>query len=154
MKYDRDEINAIAILYTETEDCDDFVLLLKVLEPMIWDVMFRYPKYREHQEDIKQEVLIKLMNNFEIGRSTRKNRVNLKENFTKNIPTDYFFWKIKRYVLLSLKKSDSHFNPHKPGERVDPKKFSGYDMYNDEVTAFADLSTEEKMNLGLDEYCE
>jgi hypothetical protein len=148
--YNQDKINELAKRYVESEDDADFIKLLQALEPMIQKILLRYPKYAEHQEDLKQEVMIKIFNNFKIGSSNRKNKVDLKRVFEKNIPASYFFYRIKEQILHSISKVDSGFQVKKLKRGRLRKKIVGYDMYDEMAVGFEDLTEKEKAEFGID----
>lgn len=125
--YDKDEINSIAILYSVDPGFHNFELLLRVLSPMVDYVLMRHPEVKEHWEDLRQEVLIKIWDNLSSVPFLRK-------VFTQNIPADYFFFRIRDYL------KDSAI----------PKIKGTYDMYNPAVKAIEDLSAKEKARIAID----
>lgn len=152
MKYDKEQIDKLAYKYVETEDKKDFDNLLCALEPMIIKVLFRYQKYREHQEDLKNEIFIKIIKNLEIGRSDRKNKTDLKECFKKNIPSDFFFFRIKRFAQTAISGIDGFFDLQNIKYKRDKVRVrGGYDVYNDNLLFFDDLAKDVKLRIGFDE---
>lgn len=124
--YDKDEINAISTLYIISDREEDFELLLKVLEPMIAAALLRIPEVKEHWEDIKQEIflhLYKYYSQIEV----------LQKRLKGNIPADYFFFCFRELARHWSKKTARQ-----------------YDMYNDKLISFGNLSAIEKREL-LDE---
>lgn len=157
--YDKDEINAVAILYSETgADCD-FECLLKVLEPMIEKILLRYPKYEEFYEDLKQEIYCLMIKRFSRGR--------FKKIFKKHIPTAYLFYVIRRYHLEVIPTVDPSFDPEHPSiSKLSPyhpkninlsdqeilhgisnRKSSGYNLYDNAILSFEELTVKEKRKI-------
>jgi len=124
--YDKDEINSIAILYSVDPRVQNFELLLKVLTPMINYILMRHPEVREHWEDVRQEVLIKIWDNF-------VSPVKLQWIFKNSIPADYFFFRIRDWVFREAKKVSK-----------------AYDMYDPNIKSIEDLTAKEKASIGID----
>lgn len=124
--YDKDEINALAVLYTVEPFEEHFELLLKALEPMIEKVILRYPEVQEHLEDIRQEVFLKLL---DLG----PRYLWLGVIFNGNIPADYFFFRIRDWA-------------RREAEKIKKK----YDMYNPVVKSIEDLTKREKKKLRIE----
>ena len=100
--YDKDEVNAIAMLYAVEQRKEDFDLLLKALDPMINVVVKRYPEYAEHFEDIKQSVFLSLIKNVRLDAKERSNREDLEKGFSHKLPSTFFFYKIRVYTLMAI----------------------------------------------------
>jgi hypothetical protein len=117
--YDKDEINAVSMLYITEEREEDFELLLKALEPMISAMLLRIPQVREHWEDVKQEIFLHIW----------KIRFFswFKHQLRSNIPADYFFFRIRELVYFWSQKTKRE-----------------YDMYEPCIDFFEDLSAKEK----------
>lgn len=124
--YDKDEINALAVLYTVEPFEEHFESLLKALEPMIEKIILRYPKVQEHLDDIKQEVFIKLLD-------LQPRYLWLETIFNANIPSDYFFFRIRDWVRRQAEKIQTM-----------------YDMYNPLVKSIAELTKKEKKQLRIE----
>jgi len=147
--YDKEKINKLAMEFVNTGN--GFNELLEVLEPMVQKILLRYPKYEEHHEDLKQTVLLKI---FQRMNDAEK----MKPRFTKNVPSDYLFFRIKDYIRTAIAGIDSRFNPRKPKERKElvskgkkKMKTTGYDMYDEVLVSFQDLTPKERIELGLDD---
>jgi hypothetical protein len=124
--YDKDEINSIAVLYSVDPKVQHFELLLKVLTPMIEKILVKHPDVKEHWEDIKQVVLIKIWDTFTSVTKCRK----LWEH---SIPATYFYFRIREYVSR---------------EKEKVKKM--YDMYDSNMKSFEELKPWGRLQLGVD----
>jgi hypothetical protein len=149
--YDKEKINELAKIYVASQTEQNFVKLLKELQPMIQKILLRYPKYEEHHEDLVQEVMIKICNGFGPDRKKRKNGVDLEKIFVKNIPSSYFFYRIKEQILHSLHKVDSSFQVKTKKKGKQRHRQSGYNHYEEDVVSFQDLTLRERIEIGLDD---
>lgn len=158
MEYNKEKINSLTITFLETGD--GFEDLLAELEKMCWKVLYRYPKYKEYWEDLRQEMLIKIWQC--LGKAD-----NLKRLLSDNVPADFFFSRLRGYALDVIPTVDPSFDPRHPNiskyssKHPDNKdlsdseirdKFlnrtsSGYDNLDDKIIGFEDMSKADKMKV-------
>jgi len=124
--YDKDEINAISILYSIDPTEENFDMLLKALVPLIDKILLNYPQIEEHWEDIKQEMLLRFWGNY-------KDADKLKKIFEQNIPLYYFYFVIRGYIFRMIKSI-----------------LKGYDMYDENIKSFEELSLRQRQRMGID----
>jgi len=148
-RYDRESINIATKKYVESKSYVDFEELLVLLEPLIQKILLRHPKYEEHHEDLKQGVMIKLYTIFGPDRKKRKNGVDLDTVFQKNIPSAYFFERIRGFVIHAIPSIDSTFQIRKENKNKIRNKQFGYNHYDAEIMSFQELSPIEKRKLGM-----
>jgi len=148
--YNKENINIATKRYVESKNYDDFEELLALLEPLIQKILLRHPKYKEHHEDLKQDVMIRLCKNFGPNRRKRKNGVDLDVVFQKNIPSAYFFERIKGFVIHVIPSIDSTFQIRKENKNKIRTKQFGYNHYENDTISFCELLPTEKRKLGID----
>jgi len=124
--YDKDEINAISILYSIDPTEENFDMLLKALMPLIDKILLNHLQVEEHWEDIKQEILLRLWENY-------KDVNKLKKIFEKNVPFYYFYYRIRDYCF-----------------RIGNIILKKYDMYDENIKSFEELTDKQKREIGID----
>ena len=144
--YDKDEINALAILYAVEKNPENFGLLLMALEPMIEVVVKRYPEYAEHFEDIKQSVFLSLIKSIGPDAKKRSNRENLEKGFSHKLPSTFFFYKARLYTRTAISILDTS-KPMSGGQFREHHLSMGYDMYANDVISIEDLPPKQKRKL-------
>jgi len=138
--YDKDEINAAAMLYSVTGEEEDFAIMLAAAAPMLEIILRKYYKYKTFFPDIRQEVFLHM-----IKRWQNPNR--LRPVFDRMIPSQFFYSFFRGAVVSGIRKTvDTSFGLK--GETILTKHHSkSYDVYSWLVTPFGDLSNKERLRL-------